>query len=613
MIKITTKIKKIQDVVINDVVLSFAEKEENKQWQPVTELHRPIVKQQDQVYVQFDNGGTIVTSTKHPMLHMQSDDTWGYIPTGELTVGSTCKTEHGTTTVTSIDIGYTEDEQFYDITVDSNNNFFAGDNHSFATVIHNSATIFYPLWHLESPDLLVLKNNKGTEENRVRHMDYGVQINGYLWGRLLKNETITLFSPNDVPDLYEAFFGDQELFGELYEKYERSRSIRKKTVSALDHFNIMAMERNNTSRVYVQNVDHSNTHGSFLPSSPVRSSNLCLEITLPTAPLTRKSRIPYIEKFVESVWELSCQEFREEYGEIALCTLGSLNMGAIKSPADFERPAELCIRALDELLDYQNYPMLAAGVPATKRRSLGVGVCNLAYFLAKHNVKYSDGSANDLVHEYAEAMSFYLIKGSMKVAKEKGACDWFEETKYSKGILPIDTYKPAVDDVVSIGLKQDWARLRADILAHGMRHSTVMSLMPVESSSQLINATNGMEPARSIITVKGSKDGTLKQVVPEVLKLKNKYEYSWDMPNTRGYLEIAAIFQKFGDQSISTNTTYNPQNYPDHKVPMSEIMKDMVYAYKLGIKTLYYQNTYDGAGDVFSAADDEEECSSCKL
>ncbi len=479
-----------------------------------------------------------------------------------------------------------------------------------------SATSYYPLWHLESEDLLVLKNNKGTEETRVRHMDYGVQLNGYLYQRLIKNEPITLFSPNEVPDLYDAFFTDQKLFAELYEKYERAHSVRKKTVSALEHFNNMLIERNNTGRIYIHNVDHSNEHSSFLNTSPVRMSNLCVEITLPTASLTRKSRIPFIKKFVEDVWDLSCEDFRDEYGEIALCTLGSLNMGAMKDPSDFEKPADLCIRALDELLDYQDYPMLAAGVPSKKRRSLGVGVSNLAYFIAKHGAKYSDGSANNLVHEYAEAMSYYLIKASNELAKEKGPCDWFGETKYSQGLLPVDTYKKAVDDVVSDhGLKCDWSGLRESILRYGMRNSTVMALMPVESSSQIINATNGIEPPRNAVSIKGSKDGTLRQVVPEIMRLKNKYEYLWDMPQTRGYLEIAAIFQKFTDQSISTNTTYNPENY-DKKVPMSELIKDLVYSYKLGIKTLYYQNTNDGSGDVWDPdkkQDAEEDCESCKL
>ena len=476
-----------------------------------------------------------------------------------------------------------------------------------------SATLYYPIWHLEAEDLIVLKNNKGTDETRIRHLDYGIQINGYLYSRLIKNEKITLFNPHDVPDLYEAFFSDQKLFGELYEKYERAYSVRKITISALEHFSNVLMERNNTGRIYIQNVDHSNTHSAFNEeTSPVRMSNLCVEITLPTAELTRASRIPFSkEDLLGKFKDVSAAEFRKDYGEIALCTLSSINMGMMHSREDIEKTCDLVIRALDELLDYQNYPMIAAGVPASKRRSLGVGVSNVAYFIAKHGLKYSDGSANDLINEYAESISYYLIKASVEVAKEKGKCDWFDETKYSKGILPIDTYKKAVDDVLAKPNYMDWGSLRKEILEHGMRNSTVMALMPVESSSQVINATNGIEPPRSPVSIKVSKDGTLKQVVPEITRLKNKYEYLWDMPHTRGYLELAAIFQKWTDQSISTNTSYNPINYEDDKVPMSELIKDVVYAYKLGLKTLYYQNTNDGAGDVYDEADDD--CSACKL
>jgi len=473
-----------------------------------------------------------------------------------------------------------------------------------------SSTVYFPLWHLEAEDLVVLKNNKGTEETRVRHMDYGVQFNGYLYKRLIKGENITLFSPNEVPDLYDAFFSDQEKFAELYEKYERAYSVRKKSIPAIELISSVLMERNNTGRIYIQNVDHTNTHGSFMEdTSPIRMSNLCVEITLPTSVLTSLSRIR--DYVYEQFADMSASLFREKYGEIALCTLSSINMGAITCPEDFERAAELAVRALDELLDYQDYPTIAAEVPAKNRRSLGIGISNLAYFLAKNNVKYSDGSANELVNEYAEAFSYYLIKASNELAKEKGACNWYIETKYCQNILPIDTYKKAVDEIANPKLKMDWETLRNNINEYGMRNSTVMALMPVESSSQIINATNGIEPPRGCVTIKGSKDGALAQVVPEIHHLKNKYEYLWDMPNTRGYLEIAAIFQKYVDQSISTNTHYNPENYQGEQVPMSELIKDLVYAYKLGIKTLYYQNTYDGAGEI--EFEDEESCEACKL
>lgn len=476
-----------------------------------------------------------------------------------------------------------------------------------------SATLFFPLFHLEVEDLIVLKNNKGTDETRIRHMDYGVQINGYLYGRLLKNEKITLFSPHDVPDLYEAFFKDQELFSDLYEKYERAYSIRKKSVSALELFTNVMIERNNTGRIYIQNVDHCNTHGSFKEeSSPIYQSNLCVEITLPTEGLTQKSRIPFEkEKHIKEFSNVSAQEFRNEYGEIALCTLSSINWGMIQKPEDFEKPCELAIRALNGLLDYQDYPILAAGIPSLKRKSLGVGISNLAYFIAKNDMKYSDGSANDLVNEYAEVMSYYLIKASNEVAKEQGgACDWFDETKYSEGIFPIHTYKRAVDKIMSKPNYLNWDSLIEDVKTYGMANSTVMAIAPVESSSQIINATNGIEPPRGVVSIKASKDGTLKQIVPEIHRLKNKYEYLWDMPHTRGYLELAAIIQKWTDQAISTNTTYNPINYPDDKVPMSELIKDLIYAYKLGCKNLYYNQTFDGAGEVY---EEEEDCLSCKL
>lgn len=477
-----------------------------------------------------------------------------------------------------------------------------------------SATVYYPIWHYEVEGLLVLKNNKGTDETRVRHMDYGIQLNGYLYQRLIDGKDITLFSPHDVPELYEAFFCDQKKFAELYEKSERMTSIRKKSVSAFELISTMLVERNNTGRIYIQHVDHTNIHGAFnCETSPIRMSNLCVEVTTPTAPLTRKSRIPYIPKFYEEAQELSVKNFRDEYGEISLCTLGSINLGAIHEPEDFEQPCDLIVRALNEILDYQDYPMIAAGVPARARRNLGVGVSNLAYLIAKNGLKFSDGSANELVNEYAESMLFYLLQASNECAKETGPCDWYDETKYSNGILPIDSYKPFVDTLVKTPLHKKWKVLRNSITKHGLKNSTVMALPPVESSSQPINATNGIEPPRSAVSVKTSKHGTLKQVVPEIFHLKNKYEYTWDMPHTRGYLELAAIFQKYADQSVSTNTSYNPTNYEGDKVPMSELLGDLVYSYKLGLKTLYYQNTWDGAGEVEFEEEGEEECSSCVL
>ncbi|MGL5148414.1 class 1a ribonucleoside-diphosphate reductase subunit alpha [Plesiomonas shigelloides] len=461
-----------------------------------------------------------------------------------------------------------------------------------------AATLFYPLWHLEVEDLLVLKNNRGVEENRVRHMDYGVQINKLMYQRLIKGENITLFSPSDVPGLYDAFFMDQAKFEELYVKYEQDTSIRKKSIKALELFSLMMQERASTGRIYIQNVDHCNTHSPFDPMvAPVRQSNLCLEIALPTRPL---------------------DEVNDANGEIALCTLSAFNLGAIEHLDELEELAELAIRALDSLLDYQDYPIPAAQRGAMGRRTLGIGVINFAYYLAKHGVRYSDGSANNLTHRTFEAMQYYLLKASNKLAQEQGACPWFNETTYAQGILPIDTYKKDLDQLTQEPLHYDWETLRRDIQQHGLRNSTVSALMPSETSSQISNATNGIEPPRGHISVKASKDGILKQVVPEYEQLKDAYELLWDIPNNDGYLHIVGIIQKFIDQSISANTNYDPARFPGQKVPMKQLLKDLLTAYKYGVKTLYYQNTRDGADDLqddlsVAAADDGCESGACKI
>lgn len=446
-----------------------------------------------------------------------------------------------------------------------------------------AATLFYPLWHMEVESLLVLKNNRGVEENRVRHLDYGVQFNKTMYQRLIKDDFITLFSPSDVPELYDAFFADQDKFEALYVKYEQDESIRKKRIKALELFGLFMQERASTGRIYLQNVDHCNTHSPFNPEfAPVKQSNLCLEIALPTKPLAHVN---------------------DENGEIALCTLSAFNLGAIESPADFEELSDLAVRALDSLLDYQDYPVPAAFNATMGRRTLGIGVINFAYYLAKHGVRYSDGSANNLVHETFEAMQYYLLKASVELAKEKGACPLFNETTYAQGLLPIDTYKKDIDNICSPDLKLDWDALRVEIQKHGLRNSTLSALMPSETSSQISNATNGIEPPRGHISVKASKDGVLKQVVPDYLKLRDKYELLWDIPSNDGYLQLVAIIQKFIDQTISANTNYDPNKFDGGKVPMKLLIKDLLTAYKYGVKTLYYHNTRDGAGDESSKAD----------
>jgi ribonucleoside-diphosphate reductase alpha chain len=454
-----------------------------------------------------------------------------------------------------------------------------------------AATLFYPIWHLEVESLLVLKNNRGVEENRVRHIDYGVQINKLMYQRLIKGDNITLFSPHEVPGLYDAFFADQKEFERLYLQYEQDESIRKKTIKAVELFALMMSERASTGRIYVQNVDHCNTHSPFDPAvAPVKQSNLCLEIALPTKPLN---------------------DVNDPDGEIALCTLSAFNLGALSNLEELEELADLIVRALDSLLDYQDYPIPAARNATMGRRTLGVGVTNFAYYLAKNGVRYSDGSANGLVHRTFEAIQYYLLKASNQLAKEMGPCPKFNETTYAKGLLPIDTYKRDVDDYCQEPLHYFWETLREDIREFGLRNSTLTAIMPCETSSQITNSTNGIEPPRGFVSVKASKDGIMKQVVPEYLELKEQYELLWSIPNNTGYLQLVGIMQKFVDQSISANTNYDPSKFPGDKVPMKQLLQDLLTAYKYGVKTLYYHNTRDGASD--QADKDGCEGGACKL
>ncbi|MED6317943.1 MAG: class 1a ribonucleoside-diphosphate reductase subunit alpha [Pseudomonadota bacterium] len=456
-----------------------------------------------------------------------------------------------------------------------------------------AATLFYPLWHLEVESLLVLKNNRGVEDNRVRHMDYGVQLNKTMYTRLIKGQDISLFSPSDTPGLYDAFFEDQDKFEALYTKYENDPNIRSRQIPAADLFSLMMQERASTGRIYIQNVDHCNIHSPFDAAiAPIRQSNLCMEIALPTKPL---------------------DNINDEEGEIALCTLSAVNLGKVESVSDIEEPAELIVRALDALLDYQDYPVKAAENGSMRRRTLGVGVINYAYYLAKNGVRYSDDSALGLTHQTFEALQYYLLKASNKLAKEQGACPAFNETTYSQGILPIDTYKADLDNICQEPLHLDWETLRRDITEHGLRNSTLTALMPSETSSQIANATNGIEPPRGLVSIKASKDGILKQVVPEIATLKDQYELLWQMPNNDGYLKLVAIMQKFVDQSISANTNYDPVRYAGGRVPMKILLKDLLNAYKMGVKTLYYHNTRDGANDA--QADMEDDCAggACKI
>jgi ribonucleoside-diphosphate reductase alpha chain len=463
-----------------------------------------------------------------------------------------------------------------------------------------AATVYLPVWHYEFEDLVVLKNNKGTEETRVRHMDYAFQFNKLMYERLLTGGNITFFSPHDVPDLFDAFYSDQDKFKKLYEKYERKTSIRKKTLPAMEVFSQFLTERKDTGRIYLMNVDHANEHGAFLPDlAPIRQSNLCCEIDLPTKPL---------------------ESADDENGEISLCTLSAINWGLINDTRDFEKYCTLAVRALDSLLDYQSYPIKAAELSTMARRPLGIGVINLAYFLAKRGLKYDD-SALETIDEYSEAWSYYLIKASADLAVEKGAISLNNETKYGHGILPIDTYKKEVDDLVPHEERMDWAGLREQLKETGIRNSTLMALMPAETSAQISNSTNGIEPPRALVSYKQSKDGVMAQVVPGYHHLKNKYDLLWDQKSPDGYLKICAVLQKYIDQGISVNTSYNPEHFEEGKVPMSRLITDMITFYKYGGKQLYYNNTFDGAGewkddtavDLPSEMIDDEDCESCKI
>jgi ribonucleoside-diphosphate reductase alpha chain len=433
-------------------------------------------------------------------------------------------------------------------------------------------------------------------------MDYGVQFNRLFYQRLIQGGDITLFSPNDVPDLYTSFFNDQALFETLYVAAEKNPKLRKKTLKAVDLFSSFMQERKDTGRIYLQNVDNANTHSSFDEAvAPIRQSNLCGEIDLPTKPLTH---------------------IFDEEGRIALCTLSAVNWGVIKDPKDFEKPCELAVRGLDALLSYQDYPVKAAEIATKEHRPLGVGIINLAYWLAKNDFKYTDAAALPKVDEYMEAMSYYLIKASVNLAKEFGPCGKPSDTKYAKGIVPIDTRKREIDELVPHIERMPWADLREDLKAFGIRNATLMAIMPAETSAQIANATNGIEPPRSYISVKQSKHGVLKQVVPEFRKLKNKYDLLWDQKTPEGYLNICAVLQKYIDQGISVNTSYNPQYYADEKIPMSELLKHVLQFYRYGGKQLYYFNSYDGQGEIDVNKIDEqplddlppqEDCESCVI
>lgn len=447
-------------------------------------------------------------------------------------------------------------------------------------------------WHSELMEIIEYKNEKGTPETRLTGMDYTVQVNRLFYQRLIDGGKITFFSPSDVPGLYKAFFADQDKFKELYEQYEKDPTIPQTSIPAIDFWKKVVEERKETGRIYITNVDHCNDHGAFFPDkAPVRMTNLCVEVQLPTQPF-------------ENPFDGS--------GEIALCTLAATNWGKIKSPKEFERPARLLVRALDELLDYQSYPVLAGANGALRRRSLGIGIAGFSHWKAKHGIFYNDLKSEDydVIDTWAQAWSYNLLRASVDLAKEKGACELVDHTKYSQGILPIDTYKKEVDELVPHVDKQDWTGLRQDMLDYGIRNSTLMALMPGETSTLVPNATNGIEDPRAMVSIKANKDQVTKQVVPESKKLGKKYDYVWAQKSPLGYIKAMAVLQKYIDQSISLNTSYNPQFYDKEELSVEEMIDHLMIGYRYGHKAWYYFNTYDGAGEYVNT---EEDCESCKL
>lgn len=757
---IKTKKIKLADLKPGDKIKSYCTTTHNVVFSNVLDVWDTLVPKEEQVRINFDDGSHLECSTLHPIMVNVKGSTIQKMPE-DLTHSDQVISTNGIVYMTSVSKGGSRDPRYMDISVDGSNFFFAQapDTHNMI-LVHNcnqggvrggAATCYFPFWHMQFEDLVVLKNNKGTEDNRARHMDYGVQFNKLAYERLLSGANLTLFSPSDVPGLYDAFFEDQNKFRELYEKYERDPHIRKKTIKSTDLFTTFMNERKNTGRIYLMNVDHCNTHGSYIEHlAPIRQSNLCLtgDTQLKLLRSDDKEEAMSLSSFVEAwiyggmngvkvrsyntetgefVWEnvsaaaktatvTELMEIEDEKGNlirctpdhqiwtqnrgwvmakdltetdvlctdytrqitmikirkiqieptdvyditvpatasfvannivvhncseitlptlplqsiddpnpaVALCTLAAINWGKIREPKDFEKPCKLAVRALDALLDYQDYPLQAAHAHTEKFRPLGVGIVNLAYWIAKMGFRYSDDSALSTLDEYAEAWSYYMIRASVDLAMEKGAPTGSALSKYSQGIVPIDTRKTDTDELVGYQERLPWDKLRADLKIHGIRNTTLLACMPSEASSLISNSTNGIEPPRSLISIKQSKDGVMKQVVPEYRRLKNRYELLWDQKSPEGYLKIVAVLQRWMDQTISANTSYNPEFYPDRQLPMSEMLRHMLLAYKWGIKTLYYFNSSDGQeeidvdkllaqDDADKAAQDAESCDSCTI
>lgn len=588
-IELFTKKIHLKNVELGDHVLSLNNDGEVI-YGEVTDLFRPTVAKANQVTV-TTGSASLTTSLDHPLLTYDKDTTrMVYREVKDLAVGDPLITigadsEILLTPIISIEAATTEDETFYDMTVEPDNCYFAGVHPDHLVVSHNSVTTYYPIWHLEVENLLVLKNNKGTQDTRVRRLDYGAQWNAYLIRRALRKQDITLFSPHEVPDLYEAFFSrDPAEFERLYEKYESSTKIKyKKSVPGRPLLETFLIERQETGRIYPFFADNVNTHSPFL--DPVYLSNLCAEITLSTKPIEN----------VISVDEETGKGSVDFNGLVQLCTLAAVNLGNlnVNEPNDMKRRTRLLVRFLNELLDYQQYQAPQAKNATMTYRPLGIGVVNYAYFLAKNGLKYYDQGSHDLTHRVAEQLYYYALEASVDLAAERGPIPGLHRTIYADGRLMIDSYNKNVDSITAEPMALDWDALREKVRLHGVHNATLLALMPAESSSFVSNSTNGIEPIRSLVVKKANKKSKFVQVVPEASRLKNEYTYLWDMTASQfdGYLKNAAVWQKFVCQSISTNTSYNPEHYPEKRIPLEVLINHFLMAAKFGLKTLYYSNT----------------------
>ena len=615
MVPTKTKRIKISELKAGMKVKSF----ENNEvvFREVTDVFDTTVEHADQVRIECLNGTVINCSKNHPIMIIKDNNIYQKYPT-ELTDNDDIITESGVTKILTVDLGQYNDKRYIDITVEGTHTFFTAESPDGEMVLtHNSQggirdaamSLYVPVWHLEIEDIMVLKNNKGTPDNRVRKIDYGIQWDTYLIRRAIAKKSITLFSPHDVKDLYEAYFGrDRRRFEELYEQYEADPTVRKKQVNGRELLELFLRERQETARIYSFMADHVNTHSPF--KLPVYQSNLCAEIALPAKP-------------IRNVIDVKNNRIDFE-GWIQLCTLAAVNLGTLKNLSDLEKRMNLLVRGLNEVLDYQDYPIPQAQIATMLFRPLGIGVINYAYWLAKQGMTYNDQPGHNATHRLAEAMYYYALKASVDLAEERGAIPGLEHTIYADGGLMIDNYCREVDSLVTVDLELDWDSLRQRVQKFGVRNATLLALMPSESSSVMSNATNGIEPIRSLVTEKSNKNTSFIQVAPEAAKLRNQYDYLWDMrpEHFDGYIKNMAIFQKFVCQSISTNTSYNPEHFPDEKISLQALMNHFILAAKLGIKTLYYANTkgLEEARDTDpeptqqqDPAADEFDCDSCKI